>query len=91
MFGTLDTWLLYRLRRGTNQHKYVEHIADVTSCAATGIYDPFSLSWADWAFKMFSLHGEMMPKVVENSYDFGNVDRTIFGDEIKIGSIVSLG
>lgn len=91
MFGTLDTWLLYRLRQGTNPTKYVEHIADVSSCSATGFYDPFTLGWADWAFKMFSLKGEMMPKVVENSHDFGYVDRSIFGHEIKIGCMVSGG
>lgn len=89
MFGTLDSWLLYRLRQGTAAvHKYVEHISDVSSCAATGFYDPFTLCWANWAFKLFSLKGEMMPKVVSNSYDFGCVDKSIFGHEIKIGCTV---
>lgn len=89
MFGTLDSWLLYRLRQGTSPSKHVEHIADVSSCSATGFYDPFTLSWAQWAFKLFSLHGEMMPTVVSNSHDFGATDRSIFGHEIKIGCSVS--
>ncbi len=56
MFGTLDSWLLYKLRKGTSQNKYVEHISDITSCSATGFYDPFSLNWADWALKLFSIN-----------------------------------
>lgn len=56
MFGTLDSWLLYKLRKGSSQNKYVEHISDITSCSATGFYDPFSLNWADWALKLFSIN-----------------------------------
>lgn len=56
MFGTLDSWLLYKLRKGTSQNKHVEHVSDITSCSATGFYDPFSLNWADWALKLFSIN-----------------------------------
>lgn len=88
MFGTLDSWLLYRLRQG-NSGKQVEHIADVSSCAATGFYDPFTLGWAQWAFKLFGLHGEMMPRVVTNSHDFGHVHASVLGSEVRIGCTVS--
>lgn len=88
MFGTLDSWLLYRLRQG-NSGKQVEHIADVSSCAATGFYDPFTLGWAQWAFKLFALHGEMMPRVVTNSHDFGHVHASVLGTEVRIGCTVS--
>lgn len=91
MFGTLDSWLLYRLRQGTDSTatKQVEHIADISSCAATGFYDPFTLGWAQWAFKLFSLHGEMMPRVVSNSHDFGCVHASVLGAEVRIGCTVS--
>lgn len=56
MFGTLDSWLLYKLRSGTSQNKYVEHISDITNCSATGFYDPFTLNWGDWALKLFSIN-----------------------------------
>ncbi|KAG4073437.1 hypothetical protein HA402_000661 [Bradysia odoriphaga] len=88
MFGTLDSWLLYRLRKGYAQNKYVEHISDITSCSATGFYDPFSLNWADWALKLFSINKDMLPRVVDNSYDFGYVDKSILGHEIKIGCMI---
>ena len=56
MFGTIDSWLLYRLRQGNSVGKEIEHISDVSSCAATGFYDPFTLQWANWAFQLFSLN-----------------------------------
>lgn len=55
LFGTLDSWLLYRLRQGTDLDFKPEHISDVTSCSATGFYDPFTLQWAKWALNLFSI------------------------------------
>lgn len=55
LFGTLDSWLLYRLHQGNDLSKPVEHISDLTSCSATGFYDPFTLGWAKWALSLFSI------------------------------------
>lgn len=55
LFGTLDSWLLYRLRQGNDLNFRPEHISDVTSCSATGFYDPFTLQWAKWALNLFSI------------------------------------
>lgn len=94
LFGTLESFLLYRLRLGKDFHgrfitKDVEHISEITNCTATGFYDPFTLEWAEWAIKLFSFKKEMLPKVVSNSYDFGFVDESLFGHEIKISGVVS--
>lgn len=35
------------------------------------------------------LQKELLPKVVDNSYDFGYVDESLFGSPIKIGTSVS--
>lgn len=61
VFGTLDSWLLFRLRLGPSafikatNHENYEHISDISSCSATGFFDPFSMKWASWAFQMFPL------------------------------------
>lgn len=89
LFGTLDSWLLYKLRKGDDMNLEVKHITDITSATATGLFDPFTLSWAKWAFSIFSIQVEMLPKVVENSYDFGIVHKSIFGQSIKITSSLS--
>lgn len=60
LFGTLDSWLLYKLRQGTDTTKYVEHISDITNCTATGFFDPFTLGWAGWAIGLFDI------KVIKN-------------------------
>lgn len=62
LFGTLDSWLLYRLRQGDDLDIRPEHISDVTSCSATGFYDPFTLQWAKWALNLFSI------KVTKNAF-----------------------
>lgn len=89
LFGTLESWLLYRLRQGVDRTKQVEHISDITNASATGFYDPFSLEWASWALNLFSINKEMLPKVVPNNYEFGEVDKSLFGAPIKIGCSVS--
>ncbi|XP_055322195.1 putative glycerol kinase 5 [Sitodiplosis mosellana] len=89
LFGTLDSWLLYRLRQGNDLDFKPEHISDVTSCSATGFYDPFTLQWAKWALNLFSIKANMLPTVVDNSYNFGHIHRSLLGHEIPIGS--SLG
>ncbi|XP_035911931.1 putative glycerol kinase 5 isoform X1 [Anopheles stephensi] len=89
LYGTIDSWLLYRLRQGTDLTGQVEHISDVTNCTSTGFYDPFGQEWAGWALKLFSIKKELLPKVVDNSYDFGHVHETLLGAKIKIAASVS--
>lgn len=55
LYGTIDSWLLYRLRQGLDQSRVVEHIGDVTNCTSTGFYDPFGQEWAGWALSLFNI------------------------------------
>ncbi|XP_053687972.1 putative glycerol kinase 5 [Sabethes cyaneus] len=89
LYGTVDSWLLYRLRQGHDRSRPVEHISDVTNCTASGFYDPFGQQWAGWALNLFSIKKDMLPKAVDNSYDFGHVHESLFGSAIKIGASIS--
>ena len=94
LFGTLESFLLYRLRLGKHSPgeiitKDIEHISEITNCTATGFYDPFTLEWAGWGINLFSFKKEMLPRVVSNSYDFGFVDASFFDHQIKIAGVVS--
>ncbi|XP_062710376.1 putative glycerol kinase 5 [Aedes albopictus] len=89
LFGTIDAWLLYRFRQGDDSKREVEHISDVTSCAATGFYDPFTHEWTQWAPMLYPIKKDMLPKVVNNSYDFGYIHASLFGSAIKIGTSMS--
>ncbi|XP_061384215.1 putative glycerol kinase 5 [Danaus plexippus] len=41
MFGTLDTWLLYKMTGNRI------HMTDVSSASATGFFDPYTMQWMD--------------------------------------------
>uniref|UniRef100_A0A182IS65 Glycerol kinase 5 n=1 Tax=Anopheles atroparvus TaxID=41427 RepID=A0A182IS65_ANOAO len=89
LYGTIDSWLLYRLRQGTDRSREVDHISDVTNCTSTGFFDPFGQEWAGWALNLFSIKRELLPTVVDNSYDFGYVHESLLGAKIKIAASVS--
>ncbi|XP_059621178.1 putative glycerol kinase 5 [Phlebotomus argentipes] len=91
LFGTIDTWLLHKFQQGLagGNKKPIDHITDVTNASATGLYDPFQLNWAEWTFSLYGISADMMPRVVDNSHDFGVIDKSIFGSEIKIGCSIA--
>nr|CAD7572466.1 unnamed protein product [Timema californicum] len=78
MFGTVDTWLLYRLTAGRL------HVTDVSNASATGMYDPFIMDWGSWALKLFNIPGDMLPKVCDTAANFGVVDPGILGTALAI-------
>ncbi|EDX09009.1 GD13724 [Drosophila simulans] len=78
----LDSWILHKLRTGSSSDKDVEHITDVTSSTATGLYDPFTLSWSPLISWLFGINSKILPRVVDNGYKgFGHVHPTAFGSD----------
>ncbi|KAJ8670409.1 hypothetical protein QAD02_001668 [Eretmocerus hayati] len=63
VFGGVDCWLLYKLTG--------EHVTDVSSASASGLYDPFTMQWSGWAQRMFGLPATMFPRVVDTAGDLG--------------------
>ena len=82
MFGCVDSWLLYKL---TGTHK-----TEVSSIAATGLFDPFTMQYASWAFNLFSLPLSIMPEVVDSCGEhFGSVRSDILGHEVPIRAVLA--
>lgn len=81
MFGTLDTWLLYKLTCGRL------FVSDVSNACSTGFYDPFDFKWSIVA-SLLNIPEHILPPVVRNDYDFGTTDESIFGHPINIGCVV---
>ncbi|XP_068149601.1 putative glycerol kinase 5 [Drosophila tropicalis] len=81
----LDSWLLYKLRSGghaVQQTENIEHITDITSSTATGLFDPFTLSWSKMISWMFGIDLNILPRVVDNGYNgFGHVNPIAFGQD----------
>lgn len=63
-------------------------MSDISNASATGLYDPFSLSWS-FIPKFFNIPVNILPPVVDNDFDFGETSSDIFGSPIKIGAVVS--
>ncbi|SPP77126.1 putative glycerol kinase 5 [Drosophila guanche] len=78
----LDSWILHKLRSGNGKDTSVEHITDITSSTATGLYDPFTLSWSPLISWLFGFDTKILPRVVDNGYKgFGHVHPAAFGSD----------
>ncbi|KAK2576501.1 hypothetical protein KPH14_005824 [Odynerus spinipes] len=75
-FGGVDCWLLYKLTG--------KHVTDVSSASSTGLFDPFTMQWATWAFNILKIPQNIFPEVVDTVTNFGVTPKDIFGAEIPI-------
>jgi len=79
LFGTIDTWLLWKLTKGKS------HFTDITNASRTMIYDAKKEKWSDELLKLFNINKKILPQVKENAYNFGSTK--LFGGNIKIGGM----
>jgi glycerol kinase len=56
-FGTVDTWLLWRLTRGA------VHATDVSNASRTMLLDLATLDWSDELLALFGVERELLPEV----------------------------
>ncbi|KAK1162580.1 putative glycerol kinase 5 isoform X1 [Acipenser oxyrinchus oxyrinchus] len=82
-FGTIDTWLLYRLTKGA------VHATDYSSASATGIFDSYQMCWSGMLCSLISLPLSIFPTVENTCHKFGSTDTSIFGVPIPIMSLVA--
>lgn len=79
MFGTIDSWLLYKLTKGN------VHATDVTNASRTLLFNINTLSWDDELCQIFNIPKKMLPKVYPSSYNFGKA--SFFSDNVNIHAI----
>ncbi|XP_051984951.1 putative glycerol kinase 5 isoform X2 [Xyrauchen texanus] len=82
-FGTMDTWLLYKLTKGT------VHATDYSNASATAIFDSYQLCWSGFLCSLLSIPLSILPRVQNTSHDFGSSDPSIFGVPIPIMSVMA--
>jgi len=68
MFGTVETWLIYKLTGGRN------HLTDVTNASRTMLFNIYTRKWDNELLKVWNIPSCMLPKICPNSYDFGKVE-----------------
>ena len=78
LFGTLDSWFVYKLTGGE------KHVTDVSNAAASSLYNPFKLEWNKIICDLFNIPIQIFPEVLDNNSDFGTTHKSIFDSPIPI-------
>jgi glycerol kinase len=78
LFGTVDTWLIWKLTGGA------VHVTDYTNAARTMIFDIHKLKWDDALLEALGIPRACLPEVRPSSSVYGTVN--IQGEEIPIAS-----
>ncbi len=81
MFGTVDTWLIWRLTRGE------VHVTDVSNASRTMLFNINTLDWDQELLDLFGIPRSMMPEVKSSSEVYGHTKTTIFAHKVPISGI----
>ena len=81
LFGTVDTWLLYKLTMGR------VHATDVTNASRTMLYNIQELCWDKELLEKFDIPECMLPEVKDSSYIYGHTDAGLVGADVPIAGI----
>lgn len=80
-FGTIDTWLIWKLTAGE------KHVTDVTNASRTMLYNIHTLSWDEELLELFSIPKEMLPEVKSSSEVYAETAGRILAAKIPIAGI----
>ena len=81
VFGTIDTWLIFRLTGGRS------FATDHTNASRTMLYDIGKRVWDKDLLKLFGVARHALPEVRDSSGDFGVAMAEYFGSEIPISGV----
>lgn len=82
-FGTIDTWLLYKLTGGKN------YVTDYTNASRTLFFDLSTLSWDDDLLDAFSLSNLHLPECKPSSHFFGETDfKGLFDQPVSVNAMI---
>ncbi len=81
LFGTIDTFLLWRLTGGK------QHATDATNASRTLLFNIHSNEWDSELIDLFNIPSNMLPEVRDCAADYGKTKAELFGAEIAIGGI----
>ncbi|MEO2151055.1 MAG: glycerol kinase GlpK, partial [Thermococcus sp.] len=76
LFGTVDTFLIYRLTG--------EHVTDYSNASRTMLFNIKKLDWDDELLEIFGIPEEVLPEVRESSEVYGYTKRELIGAEIPV-------
>ena len=80
-FGTVDSWLVWKLTNGN------VHATDVTNASRTMLYNIREQQWDEELLNIMGIPNSMLPLVKESSEYYGETDKSILSDPIPIAGI----
>jgi len=80
-FGTIDSWLLWKLTGGA------VHATDVTNASRTLLFDIHQGDWSEASLRQLDIPRPLLPAVAPSASVFGASDPRWFGAPVVIGGI----
>ncbi|MFZ3589938.1 glycerol kinase GlpK [Bacillus sp. DJP31] len=82
LFGTIDSWLVYKLSGGK------AHVTDYSNASRTLMFNIYDLKWDDELLDILTIPKSMLPEVRQSSEVYAHtVDYHFFGHNIPIAGI----
>lgn len=82
LFGTIDTWLIWKLSGGR------AHVTDYTNASRTLMYNIYELKWDDELLDILGVPKSMLPEVRPSSEIYANtIDYHFFGHQVPIAGV----
>jgi glycerol kinase len=80
-FGTIDSFLIWRLTGGTR------HVTDVTNASRTLLFNIHTGQWDENLLAALGVPRALLPEVLPSSAPFGETDAALFGQPIPIAGV----
>ena len=81
LFGTVDSYLIWRLTGGRR------HVTDYSNASRTLLFNIHSLQWDDELLRILDVPAAMLPEVLPSSHVFGETDADLFGRAIPVTGV----
>lgn len=82
LFGTVDTYLLWRLSGG------LSHKTDATNASRTLLFNIHEQCWDQELLDLLKIPRSMLPEVMDSAADFGVTESSLLGREIPVLSMI---
>jgi glycerol kinase len=80
-FGTIDSWLVWKLTNGEL------HITDVTNASRTLLFNIDTMQWDEELMELFNIPASLLPTVKSSSEVYGQTRNQVTGAGIPIAAI----
>lgn len=80
-FGTIDSWLLWKLTNGT------VHATDVSNASRTMMFNIHTMQWDEELLKLYDIPASMLPEVRSSSEVYGHTQNLLTSANIPVAGI----